>query len=650
MERETASIRITKTGQRVLLGDAVTTVGRGQGNSIVLSDIEIARNHAVIWKENGAWYLQDLGSLNGTVVNGRKAVAGERIPLGEHSIILLAGASELVFEVTKEAQEEKPAEKKEKGKKPGKKLLLAALLIAAVGFGGVSLYQASQARAYSDTIAAYLQTAGTYGERVAVFDADKERYVKAYLTEDGLLAATPEEIGAILVLLPGEGNTIDAKLRYLPGKEIVAETNISRGGDSEPIEEWCGKELQAYREHLEIQGFFAGNPETAGDKIAYLDPVSNRYAYSSDYLPEELQGKSPEELGGYFSYHTSEESLSATYGYSFTETQGTGEVLELTLYKALNVPFERTELHAKAPSSISMGADSFHATVSAEDVQAWLTSAAASLRFNTDFNAKLKQQKMGEGSQIIAQEIISGHYGTRYVPAELIASEPADVALIVLYVSDSERVESTYGALMNSFTVEGTEEVIHVQLLDGGDRRVITENTFHAGTPRVASEDDNGFHTDVSEETVKKWVSEEADNYFYDKRVRGILEAGKLGGEALVVYDADEDRYLTHYGVDALTENDTIRAVAEIRSDGERSISAIYSGIGNPFKTISGTAEAISITITDLTSGYRIASVVLVAEAPESLDSSAHSFAASVNEEDIEAWITENWNRYLGKQ
>jgi len=49
------------------------TVGRGKDNTIVIDDTWASRNHAIIQiMESGSYYLIDLGSSNGTFVNGKR--------------------------------------------------------------------------------------------------------------------------------------------------------------------------------------------------------------------------------------------------------------------------------------------------------------------------------------------------------------------------------------------------------------------------------------------------------------------------------------------------------------------------------------------------------------------------------------------------
>ncbi|EKQ50413.1 MULTISPECIES: FHA domain-containing protein [unclassified Clostridium] len=48
------------------------TIGRKDGNSIVLSDPHVSGNHAKIIVRNDSLYIEDLNSTNGTYVNGNK--------------------------------------------------------------------------------------------------------------------------------------------------------------------------------------------------------------------------------------------------------------------------------------------------------------------------------------------------------------------------------------------------------------------------------------------------------------------------------------------------------------------------------------------------------------------------------------------------
>ncbi|HET7226257.1 MAG TPA: SpoIIE family protein phosphatase [Candidatus Eisenbacteria bacterium] len=75
------------TGRWPLESDALT-IGRSSRNPIHLPDPTVSKEHARIVRRDGRWFVCDLGSRNGTRVNGREAteelpiVAGDRLEIG----------------------------------------------------------------------------------------------------------------------------------------------------------------------------------------------------------------------------------------------------------------------------------------------------------------------------------------------------------------------------------------------------------------------------------------------------------------------------------------------------------------------------------------------------------------------------------------
>ena len=57
-------------GQIFSLGNAPQTIGRSANNGIVINDAEMSRRHAQITPQGGSYVVEDLGSTNGTFVNG----------------------------------------------------------------------------------------------------------------------------------------------------------------------------------------------------------------------------------------------------------------------------------------------------------------------------------------------------------------------------------------------------------------------------------------------------------------------------------------------------------------------------------------------------------------------------------------------------
>jgi pSer/pThr/pTyr-binding forkhead associated (FHA) protein len=63
-------------------------IGRSSGCDVVLTDDSVSRRHAEIALRGGVCVLRDLGSCNGTLVNGRPVLRarlrrGDEIVLGE---------------------------------------------------------------------------------------------------------------------------------------------------------------------------------------------------------------------------------------------------------------------------------------------------------------------------------------------------------------------------------------------------------------------------------------------------------------------------------------------------------------------------------------------------------------------------------------
>jgi len=66
---------------------ARTLIGRSPACALCLEHSWISGEHASLWYRDGQWWLRDLGSRNGTWVDGTRLAPGEERPLGEGSVL-----------------------------------------------------------------------------------------------------------------------------------------------------------------------------------------------------------------------------------------------------------------------------------------------------------------------------------------------------------------------------------------------------------------------------------------------------------------------------------------------------------------------------------------------------------------------------------
>lgn len=70
------------------------TIGRDSSNEVAVNDAEVSRRHARLTFQGGKYVLEDLGSTNGTFVNGQRLTGprvlktGEVISLGEQIVFV----------------------------------------------------------------------------------------------------------------------------------------------------------------------------------------------------------------------------------------------------------------------------------------------------------------------------------------------------------------------------------------------------------------------------------------------------------------------------------------------------------------------------------------------------------------------------------
>jgi len=89
-----------QTVQEVPFDRPTITIGRKPNNDLAFNRPEISGNHAAFLFENNEYYVTDLGSTNGTLLNGAQLVAREKYKLQDTDVITIGPYSiQFVMEV-----------------------------------------------------------------------------------------------------------------------------------------------------------------------------------------------------------------------------------------------------------------------------------------------------------------------------------------------------------------------------------------------------------------------------------------------------------------------------------------------------------------------------------------------------------------------
>ena len=85
-------------GQQVELRDEPVVIGRSSDCAISLPHPSVSRNHCRIWREDGAFWIEDCGSTNHTYLNGKDIARtqlrdGDQISVGSNAIKFFIGSS-----------------------------------------------------------------------------------------------------------------------------------------------------------------------------------------------------------------------------------------------------------------------------------------------------------------------------------------------------------------------------------------------------------------------------------------------------------------------------------------------------------------------------------------------------------------------------
>ena len=109
-------------GHEHSLGDD-QTLGRLASNDVAIDEAGLSREHARVFREDGSWWVEDLGSSNGTFVNGERIQREElhnedELRLGDIELVFLS--DEVPAPAARSAPASRPAEAAPLGSQPGR--------------------------------------------------------------------------------------------------------------------------------------------------------------------------------------------------------------------------------------------------------------------------------------------------------------------------------------------------------------------------------------------------------------------------------------------------------------------------------------------------------------------------------------------------
>jgi len=69
-------------GTRLTLGEAPITIGRAEDSTLVIADDYASARHARLVPRSGQWFVEDLGSTNGTYLDRNRVNGPTPVPIG----------------------------------------------------------------------------------------------------------------------------------------------------------------------------------------------------------------------------------------------------------------------------------------------------------------------------------------------------------------------------------------------------------------------------------------------------------------------------------------------------------------------------------------------------------------------------------------
>jgi pSer/pThr/pTyr-binding forkhead associated (FHA) protein len=83
-----------RAGESFTIDQDRMSIGRTPDAAVFLDDVTVSRNHALVVRRDDGYYIDDLGSLNGTYVNRRRIEShrledGDEIQIGKYKLSYL---------------------------------------------------------------------------------------------------------------------------------------------------------------------------------------------------------------------------------------------------------------------------------------------------------------------------------------------------------------------------------------------------------------------------------------------------------------------------------------------------------------------------------------------------------------------------------
>jgi hypothetical protein len=122
MDYQLLVVRGRSATEAIRLGDGVTTVGRHDDCRLRIKSSQVSRRHCELFEKKGLLLIKDLGSSNGTFVNGKRIRAQRVLEPGDELTI-----GQVMLRVAKVGAPPPPPRTKPAAKKPGDIDIMGAL-------------------------------------------------------------------------------------------------------------------------------------------------------------------------------------------------------------------------------------------------------------------------------------------------------------------------------------------------------------------------------------------------------------------------------------------------------------------------------------------------------------------------------------------